>query len=103
MHWLQRLCRGFIAVAQVVPLLRKCSLAGHAEFKTRDEVCLLPYRAAALFLDLQECFHDIELVLGLPAARPRLPPVTWMTLWSRLHRTHSCSSITWSHSQDPAA
>jgi len=22
----------------VVPLLRKCSLAGHAEFKTQDEV-----------------------------------------------------------------
>ena len=27
-------------MAQVIPLLRKCSLAGHAEFKTQDEVCL---------------------------------------------------------------
>ena len=27
-----------MAPTQVVPLLRKCSLAGHAEFKTRDAV-----------------------------------------------------------------
>jgi hypothetical protein len=27
-----------IVPTQVVPLLRKCSLAGHAEFKTRDTV-----------------------------------------------------------------
>ncbi len=27
-----------MAVVQVIPLLRKCSLAGHAEFKTQDEV-----------------------------------------------------------------
>lgn len=64
--------------AEVVPLLRKCSLAGHAEFKTRDEVFTDNEMAPDMLLDvLSDRGFSGSHIINERIIPARVNPDTW--------------------------